>query len=467
MLLYILYSGTLFLAISQDSVGNPVGSCNDKICEFPFVYQNHAYNKCTTIRNDYPWCITDQKLWDAAGANLTLPNRNKAGWEYCSAGCEIEHKICKECEASFVFDGKRHFGCTKYQNEDGHPDLDNDRNEDRKEWAWCVTNNTEFNDIDWVNSDARAGWEYCSENCTVSNHISIKYEPCNHFECQFPFVYKNYEYTGCTTVGPINYPWCVTDQMKFDYNNQSLTKGNGWTPCSKNCRLDHKICRECQPTFEYDHERLKSCTAFDSELWDKTTEDVWKWCVLNQTEFDSRGGGKGWEYCSRDCILQQLHNTTTSLTDALFIATNENQHTNCYIIVGVVLLVSTLAFGTACIYFKRRVDNISDDKKDDSTSMDASVGKLKNHGDVAYPSEEEMEPIESAVLLHQPPPPPCCETCGALMPSIDIRMSQVVPPDHQHFGKHPYFGDKPHFGDHQQHIICVLCHWHYAISPHS
>ena len=167
ILWYILWTATLLFTIHKASAGHQVGTCDDIKCEFPFLYNNHTYNKCTTVDNDAAWCVTDQNLFDTDNENRTLPNGTTIGWSYCSAGCEIEHKICKECEARFVFDGKRHFGCTNYRDEYGDPQMNNDLDRDSQEWSWCVTNITEFNDIDWSNSDARSGWEYCSENCTV------------------------------------------------------------------------------------------------------------------------------------------------------------------------------------------------------------------------------------------------------------------------------------------------------------
>ena len=179
LLWYMLWSETLIFTNNKASAGHQAGTCDDTKCEFPFEYDGHIYSKCTTFDNDYAWCITNAKIFYEADESWKFSNGSKAGWSYCSRGCEIEHKICKECEASFVFDGKRHFGCTKYREEDGHPYMGNNTVPESKEWSWCVTNNTEFNEIDWGNSDPRGGWEYCSDNCTVSNHISIEHEPCN------------------------------------------------------------------------------------------------------------------------------------------------------------------------------------------------------------------------------------------------------------------------------------------------
>ena len=83
-------SETIFFAVIKASAGNKVGSCDITRCEFPFVYKSHSYNKCTTITNDYPWCITNDQLFGEVDENPTLLNGNKGGWSFCSDECLVE-----------------------------------------------------------------------------------------------------------------------------------------------------------------------------------------------------------------------------------------------------------------------------------------------------------------------------------------------------------------------------------------
>ena len=126
-------------------------ACDEDKCEFPYFYGKHNYTKCSTIDNDEPWCVTNQTIFDSEKQSSDV----QAGWDTCSKECELEHKICEECENPFTFTGLQFKGCTVKHSD--YWDQEND-----KKLPWCILNQTKFDQ-----SGELEGWEYCSRECAV------------------------------------------------------------------------------------------------------------------------------------------------------------------------------------------------------------------------------------------------------------------------------------------------------------
>jgi hypothetical protein len=67
-------------------------------CIFPFNYNKRIYTECTRVDSNEPWCVTDQKLFDAA-EDWISSNGTEIGWSLCSSSCDVE-KEDKECDTS-------------------------------------------------------------------------------------------------------------------------------------------------------------------------------------------------------------------------------------------------------------------------------------------------------------------------------------------------------------------------------
>ena len=122
---------------------------------------------------------------------------------------------------------------------------------------------------------------------------------CNK-KCKFPFTFKRYDYKKCTTYKKSK-PWCVANQEIFDNaDNWRDSNGNalGWNYCPSDCPVEHHLCNECHPKFEYKGKILSGCTIDD--------DHTWPWCVVNVEKF-SNDITRGWEHCSWECAKNQVN----------------------------------------------------------------------------------------------------------------------------------------------------------------
>lgn len=143
---------------------SPYGNCQRATswnirCLDRWHYEGRVYSQCTTEHstNGHAWCMTYDEYF-ISGRTDQLDNV----WGYCKPGCwsqaptEPCHRYTvygKPCQAEWVYDNYRHFGCTR---EDSGAE-------------WCMMTEGVLK-----RSHIRRGvdWDYCAPGCTAPPPMS-------------------------------------------------------------------------------------------------------------------------------------------------------------------------------------------------------------------------------------------------------------------------------------------------------
>ena len=110
--------------------------CNEiSMFQFPFNYEGFSFTACTTFERDHQsWCITNETKYYARS---TDDNLKPIGWTICSNKCPLEHKVCKECQFPFIYEGVSYDNCIEHYSALTDPLTQN-------KIPWCVINKTLF-----------------------------------------------------------------------------------------------------------------------------------------------------------------------------------------------------------------------------------------------------------------------------------------------------------------------------------
>lgn len=163
----------------------------DKMCKFPFIFNEVEYNQCTTITESKPWCSLETT---AAKQHVT----GKFG--FCidnSADFQGNGVFDRECIFPFIYQGVEYNQCTTI----GEPR------------PWCSLETTAEN----VHVTGNFGF------CRDKSQQEIQFSGTNkvrtadfrgngvfNMTCKFPFIYERVVYRQCTWVGESK-PWCSVE----------------------------------------------------------------------------------------------------------------------------------------------------------------------------------------------------------------------------------------------------------------
>ncbi|XP_035673390.1 uncharacterized protein LOC118413893 isoform X1 [Branchiostoma floridae] len=210
------------------------GSGDEEKCSFPFMYNGVLYTSCTMVDSILPWCAWDQHYQDG------------------------RYSICEEIVEDFTPGVKDENSCV-FPFTYGSEMYDSCTIKDSV-MPWCA----------WDDEYQFGRWSYCKDPVKPTSS-----PPAVPADCAFPFYYRGQRYNECTAVGFI-LPWCSWDR--------TYSEGR-WSICKKKPSEEHARPSDenCAFPFVYKGFIFTECTSVDSDLpwcsWEHVhTAGRWSYC---------------------------------------------------------------------------------------------------------------------------------------------------------------------------------------------
>ena len=210
----------MFLGVEESTTKTAKSSCS-----FPFKYNGHTYNTCTTAGDSQGryWCAINIKDKDK---HKDMKGSGK--WVWCDSRTSTTGT--RKCKMPFKYKDLIYNTCTTT---DHHSE-------------WCYF-------------EEKAGsWGLCSGITAETS-------------CVFPFKYNGHTYNTCTTAGDSQGRlWCAININDKDKDKDM--KGTGkWVWCDS--RTSTKGTRKCKIPFKYNDVSYNGCTTADHHS---------EWCYFEE-----------------------------------------------------------------------------------------------------------------------------------------------------------------------------------------